>query len=226
MHISGGSVVGSGGGDLGEGAKCNSPTMFPQPNYTQGMIWLQKSQPNYTQGTIWLRKSMIPWVRFGIRFSYSQLKNPEKCLAEGMTATPSPDAVTFLSFCMSKRKNRDPIGGSKEGEGHIRESLLRDLAALTNSIYCNSQHGALMNRFPVMVTAVGWREFLTIFWFECSQPVYLKSWIHHCIWCKSIAWTTKSYLSPKQMTIPCWMVCLQRWEQKWPSMCISTLWAK
>ena len=33
--------------------------------------------------------------------------------------------------------------------------LLRDLGALTNSIYCNSQRGALMNRFPVMMTPIG-----------------------------------------------------------------------
>ena len=44
------------------------------------------------------------------------------------------------------------------------KSMLRYLAALTNSIYCNFQHGALMNRFPVMMTPIGWREFLTIFW--------------------------------------------------------------
>ena len=41
--------------------------------------------------------------------------------------------------------------------------LLRNLAALTNSIYCTSQHGALMNRFTVMMTPIGWREFRTIF---------------------------------------------------------------
>ena len=46
--------------------------------------------------------------------------------------------------------------------------LLRNLAALTNSIYCNSQRGALMNRFPVMMTPIGWREFLTIFLSEIS----------------------------------------------------------
>ena len=33
--------------------------------------------------------------------------------------------------------------------------LLRNLAALTNSIYCISQHGALMNRFPVMLMPIG-----------------------------------------------------------------------
>ena len=44
--------------------------------------------------------------------------------------------------------------------------LLLNLAALTNSIYCNSQHGTLMNRFPVMMTPIGWREFPTIFWSE------------------------------------------------------------
>ena len=47
---------------------------------------------------------------------------------------------------------------------NTRKFLLRDLAALTNSIYCNSQHGALMNRFPVKMTPIGWREFPTIFW--------------------------------------------------------------
>ena len=41
--------------------------------------------------------------------------------------------------------------------------LLRDLAALTNSICCNYQHGALINRFPVIMTLIGWREFPTIF---------------------------------------------------------------
>ena len=45
---------------------------------------------------------------------------------------------------------------------HIRE-YWEILAALTNSIYCNPI-GALMNRFPVMVTPIGWREFPTIFW--------------------------------------------------------------
>ena len=43
--------------------------------------------------------------------------------------------------------------------------LLRDLGALTNSIYCNSQCEALMNRFPVMMTLIGWRKFPTIFWY-------------------------------------------------------------
>ena len=46
------------------------------------------------------------------------------------------------------------------------EFLLRDLAKLTNSIYCYSQHGGLMNRFPVMITPISWREFPTIFWSE------------------------------------------------------------
>ena len=41
--------------------------------------------------------------------------------------------------------------------------LLRNVAALTNSIYCNSRHGALMNRFSVMMTPIGWREFPTIY---------------------------------------------------------------
>ena len=41
--------------------------------------------------------------------------------------------------------------------------LLRDLAALTNSIYCNSQRGTLMNRFPVTMTPIGSKEFPTIF---------------------------------------------------------------
>ena len=50
--------------------------------------------------------------------------------------------------------------------------LLSDLAALTNSIYFNSQHGALLNRFPVRMTPIGWREFPTIFW---SVPDY---WFH------------------------------------------------
>ena len=48
---------------------------------------------------------------------------------------------------------------------HIREywEILRDLTALTNRIYCNSQRGALVNRFPVKKTPIGWREFPTIF---------------------------------------------------------------
>ena len=37
--------------------------------------------------------------------------------------------------------------------------LLCDLAALTNRIYCTSQHGTLVNRFPVMMMLIGWREF-------------------------------------------------------------------
>ena len=41
--------------------------------------------------------------------------------------------------------------------------LLRALDALTNSIYCNSERGALMNRFTVMMTPIGWEEFPTIF---------------------------------------------------------------
>ena len=45
----------------------------------------------------------------------------------------------------------------------LGNSLLRYLAALTNSIYYDSQHGALMNRFPVMMSPIGWREFPTIF---------------------------------------------------------------
>ena len=46
----------------------------------------------------------------------------------------------------------------------LGNSLLRNLAALTNSIYCDSQHGALMNRFPVIMTPIGLREFSIIFW--------------------------------------------------------------
>ena len=49
--------------------------------------------------------------------------------------------------------------------------LFRDLAALTNNSYCNYQYGALKNRFPVMMTPIGWREFPTIFWSECCQKV-------------------------------------------------------
>ena len=41
--------------------------------------------------------------------------------------------------------------------------LLRYLAALTNSIYCTSQRGTLINRRPVMMTPIGCREFPTIF---------------------------------------------------------------
>ena len=48
--------------------------------------------------------------------------------------------------------------------------LFRDLSTPTNNIYCKSQHGALMNRFQVMMTPIGWREFPTIFWSET------KSW--------------------------------------------------
>ena len=47
---------------------------------------------------------------------------------------------------------------------NIGKFLLRNLAALTNSTYCNSQHGTLMNRFPVMMTPIAWREFPIIFW--------------------------------------------------------------
>ena len=53
-----------------------------------------------------------------------------------------------------------PASYSSENTG---EFLLPNLAALTNSIYCKSQHGASMNRFPVMMTPIGWREFPTIF---------------------------------------------------------------
>ena len=51
--------------------------------------------------------------------------------------------------------------------------VLRDLATLTNSTYCTSQHGALVNRFPVMMTPFGWREFPTIFWFEGSLHIFI-----------------------------------------------------
>ena len=61
--------------------------------------------------------------------------------------------------------------------------LVRNLAALTNSIYCNSQHGALMNRFPVMITPIGWREFPTIFWsdeiFHLLMYKYIYKPTHH-----------------------------------------------
>ena len=47
--------------------------------------------------------------------------------------------------------------------------LLRDLAVLTNNIYCISQLGALVNRLPVMMTPIGWREFPN-FSFHKSNP--------------------------------------------------------
>ena len=59
------------------------------------------------------------------------------------------------------------ISGSSSGLSFRSENtgkfLLRNLVALGNSIYYNSQCGALMNRFPVMMTPAGWREFPTIF---------------------------------------------------------------
>ena len=53
--------------------------------------------------------------------------------------------------------------------------LLRDLAAVTKNIYCHSQHGALMNRFPVMTTAIGWRELPTVFWSDLNLVVLLSN---------------------------------------------------
>ena len=37
----------------------------------------------------------------------------------------------------------------------------RNLTELTNRIYCNSEHAALMNRMLVMMTPIGWKEFYT-----------------------------------------------------------------
>ena len=61
----------------------------------------------------------------------------------------------------------------------LGNSLLHDLAALTNSIYRTSEHGALMNRFPVMMTPrEGWREFPTIFRSEGLQ-LYISSFLYY-----------------------------------------------
>ena len=59
--------------------------------------------------------------------------------------------------------SRRQIGSEIRSE-NTGKFLLYNLAALTNSIYCNSRHGLLMNRFPVMMTPIGWRELPTIFW--------------------------------------------------------------
>ena len=48
--------------------------------------------------------------------------------------------------------------------------LFRDLAAPTKSIYCTSQRGALMNRFPVMMMPVRW-NFLQFLQFLGDTPL-------------------------------------------------------
>ena len=53
--------------------------------------------------------------------------------------------------------------------------MLCDLAALTNNIYCDSQNGVLVNRFPVMMMPIGWREFPTIFWYDYIQKLTLEN---------------------------------------------------
>ena len=63
----------------------------------------------------------------------------------------------------NKRKTVRMNGHITNRSENTGKFLLRDLAALTNSIYCKSQHGALMNRFPVMITPIGWKEFPTTF---------------------------------------------------------------
>ena len=78
--------------------------------------------------------------------------------------------------------------------------LLRNLAAPTNSIYCNSQHGALMNRCSVMMTPIGWREFPTIFWsvqLETKATWYLKNW-----WTAKCEAKKKAFLPVKPSQIP------------------------
>ena len=83
--------------------------------------------------------------------------------------------------------------------------LLLNLAALTNRIYCNSQHGALMNRFPVEMTPIGWREFPTIFWSDFQKPLIKTKkatkvnedkyklqdfkWNAYVWWCAGLMWT-------------------------------------
>ena len=59
--------------------------------------------------------------------------------------------------------------------GDTGKFMLRNLAALTNIIHCNPQHGALLNRFPVMMTPIGWREFPTISDLHTSGNVNIGS---------------------------------------------------
>ena len=73
--------------------------------------------------------------------------------------------------------------------------LLRNLDALTNSIYCTSQYGALMNRFPVMMTTLETAKFYWIGNLELSTR-YIRFIILYTVrkwWMTSLAKATIAY---------------------------------
>ena len=72
--------------------------------------------------------------------------------------------LRISSICLLKKIRKASNGESLNISENTGKFSLRDLAALTNRSYCISQHGALVNRFPVMMTPIGWSKFPTIVW--------------------------------------------------------------
>ena len=60
--------------------------------------------------------------------------------------------------------------------------MVRNISEQANSIYSTSQHEALMNRFPLMMTPIGWKEFPTIFLSECNIISAMVYKIVHELW--------------------------------------------
>ena len=94
---------------------------------------------------------------------------------EWLQSKISPSAVQILIAVTAPPPRITSWAVEAEAKLHRSENTgkfsLCNLAALTNSIYCNSQHGALMNRFSVMMAPIGWREFPTIFWSDFCVTV-------------------------------------------------------
>ena len=119
------------------------------------------------------------------------------------------------NFIIDQDHSQDSPKGPKFISENTGKLLLRDLATLTNNIYCNSQRGALMNRFPVMMTPIGWREFPTIFWSGWNRTLFpreLKSKnVEGFFCCKS-----GGQLSIASLKLPIFWTFHQKGGRLWP----------
>ena len=103
------------------------------------------------------------------------------------------------------------------------EFSLRDRAALTKRIHCTSQHGALVNRFPVMMTLIGWREFPTIFWSALTKcSIYQTIFMITCFNGK-VEGNQLIQIQPSNLTTFMIMIVLEQRVFVWTVWCRSTV---